>query len=134
MADRLKTQAQEIQSILDITGLEPDELAERVFLKPESFRKIWKGYQPASKTLMELLRSIGQQAAAKEISAIFGRSARVREDDPARETISSIEREMAFILRNGSAQDLELLQAQIAASSDVVRRRRRKSASAKSPS
>lgn len=74
----LREQAGEIQRICAEAGLTPDEMAARVAIKPESMRKIYNGYQPASEPLMQSFRNVAmieamrRQAAAKEFRAAGG--------------------------------------------------------------
>ena len=58
--ERLREQAEEIQEILEKTGLSADELAERVILKTSTMRNIVHGYQPASDRLMALIRAVAK--------------------------------------------------------------------------
>jgi SOS-response transcriptional repressor LexA len=52
------SQAKEIEEILRKLGISTDELAVRVAVKPETMRKVAKGYQKASSQLMHAIRQV----------------------------------------------------------------------------
>src|SRR6266849_2908850 len=81
MENRLAQQAAEIQSLLRESGLSPEEMAVRVAIKPDTLRKIMKGYQPASDHVMDLIRRTASRRDSEP-----EQSARVQEtpDEPAR--------------------------------------------------
>lgn len=127
-------QIEDIREVLEITGLQPEELAERVLIKPESMRKIMKGYQPASHRLMELIKSVGREAVMTDAKNLF-RSAHVQERSAEEaEMAKRIERQVAFILRNGEKHELTFLQGMIGQAFDIIRDRRRRDASAQQSS
>lgn len=55
-------QAALIERLLAEANLTPDEMAARVIINPETMRKIRKGYQPASKRLLNAMRREARKA------------------------------------------------------------------------
>jgi ribosome-binding protein aMBF1 (putative translation factor) len=108
--DRIREQISVIERVCRDTGLSYEDLAEHVMVKPETMRKLRKGYQPASP---QLLRAI------KNVSSL--RSVRVRESakggkDPLAEQIE-------FILQHGTLSEVQTVQAMIDAAYKQIRRR-----------
>ncbi len=64
MATKFEDQKKEIESILGRTGMSLEDMANAVAVKPETMRKISKGYQPASAQLMHSIRKVEHIKAA----------------------------------------------------------------------
>jgi plasmid maintenance system antidote protein VapI len=70
MPSDLKKQGEEIQRLCVEAQLTPDEMAQRIALKPESMRKIIRGYQPCSEQLLQAMRLAAELEKVKRAAGI----------------------------------------------------------------
>ena len=60
MKQRLEEQAREIDEMLSRTGWNPEEAAQRLVIKENTFRRYRAGTHPASERIMDLVRAAGR--------------------------------------------------------------------------
>jgi hypothetical protein len=114
-APRFPAQKTEIEGIMRRTGFDDDEMLRRLpGVNRTTFYKARMGHQKAGALLMESIRAV------ERVQSVFDGAPRTSEEPP-----NKLLEEVQFIMKNGSKEELNLLQKMIEGAYVQVRQRRR---------